>query len=137
MADVPSYLPANPDDWTSVVGGKGGPEYRKDNPEYYLMQYAEMQKRQKYLEDLMRRQAPWTLNERLVGKGVPDDAERTGGLWGMMQPAMRGLSEATIGQPYGFMVPPRESDVKAANQAVIDAQERYKRSKMPAGLLGK
>lgn len=127
MADIPSYLPATPQDWQSIgVNPDGSLSYRRDNPEWTAQQLAQAQAQRQYLQELMQRQSPWTLNPQYVGKGIP---ERTARDSAPFYNILRMLSQATIGQPYGFMVPPTTEDVGSADEAVARARQQHNRAR--------
>lgn len=80
----------------------------------------------------MQRQGGWTLNSKLVGRGMPDDHRN--GMGGAMYDFFRLLTQSGLGQPYGFMAPPLQSEVKSASDAVEQKRREHLRVQ---GLLGK
>ena len=118
--DPPAEIDATEKDWRyGRPDGKGGIKYTKDNPAYVKKQYRKAQDEIDYLTELTRRQAPWTLNENRVGKGLSPENRSQAYDWARL------VSQATIGQPYGFMVPPTEEDFAAAQQRMDDLRSRY------------
>ncbi len=132
MADIPKYLPADPNNWGVVRGGPNGQtQFLMENPAFSAAELQKAMAERQYLNDLMSRQSGVTLNPALVGKGASPDNS----LWGSMQPLMRDISQATIGQPYGFLTPPTTGDVGAADQKVTSARGEDDRIRRMAEIL--
>ena len=133
MSDpIQRYIPASSDDWQYArsTGNGGGLQYMQDNPAWTEEERRKALEHQAYLANLMQRQSGWSLNEKLVGKGLPNDPKDTGGNYDWM----RIITKMALGQPYGFLSPPLQSEVQAAADAVRAAQEQHTRRK-PRGLL--
>ena len=60
------------------------------------------------------------LNERLVGRGLPDKGESVAG------GVAREISNLLIGQPYGQLVPPRERDFADKRRKIDDTIIEHK-----------
>ena len=108
----------NPQGWDTVRPGVNGIEYFRKNPDYGDYKTREAEQHLAYLNDLTSRNSPWVLNSNRVGRGreEPDSVSMA---------IARAISEATIGQPYGVLVPPRESDFADAHRR-IDASRAHK-----------
>lgn len=113
----PEYLPASAEDFTEASMRDGKIEYKKRGPGFGKKELAKAREELKYMEDLTRRNAPLVLNEKYVGRGVPDNTSP--GLY--PRDLVREISRLTIGQPYGRFSPPYESEVNEKRRMVEDA----------------
>ena len=123
----PEYLPATAEDFTEAGMKDGKIEYKKRGPGYGKKELAKAREELKYLEDLTRRNVPWSLNERYVGKGLPDPKLGDDYLQVLPHKIARGLTEMTLGQPHGVLSPPYQSEIaekrRRVEDAMINAQE--------------